>query len=165
MKIIEKEDLSLFTALLNDPEVGSKNMPILQQTKAKIDEKFNTLSQEEKWFFIEKKDGNRIGWISHSRVAGNMTIEYALTPNARSKGYCTEAVMLMVDYLFLSRDIVRIQAEALVKNVASQRVLENAGFKREGIRRKASFVRGLCQDDVVYSILKEEWKEPKLLTS
>jgi len=51
-----------------------------------------------------------------------------------------------------------------VKNRASQRVLEKAGFKKEGALRKSMFVRGEWVDTYVYSILREEWKEPKILT-
>ena len=163
LRIVEKEELKLFTEYLNDPKLGSGYMPILQQSKATIDEKYGSLPQEEKWFFIEKRDGTRIGWISHSLVGGRMTIEYAIIPSARSSGYGTEAIMIMVDYLFLSRDITRIQAETLTRNLASQGALETAGFTKEGIKRKSSFVRGRWQNDVLYSILRDEWKEPKIL--
>jgi RimJ/RimL family protein N-acetyltransferase len=70
----------------------------------------------------------------------------------------------MVDYLFLSKEIVRIQAQTDVGNTASQKVLEKAGFKKEGIVRKLIFVRGEWRDFCLYSILREEWKEPKILT-
>jgi len=163
LRIVEKEELKLFIEYLNDPKLGSGYMPILQQSKATIEEKYSSLPQEEKWFFIEKRDGKRIGWISHSLVGGCMTIEYAIIPSARSCGYGTEAVMIMVDYLFLSRDITRIQAETLTRNLASQRALETAGFTKEGIKRKSSFVRGRWQNDVLYSILRDEWKKPKIL--
>ena len=42
--------------------------------------------------------------------------------------------------------------------------LENAGFKKEGTLRKAFFSRGEWIDTAVFSILREEWKEPKILT-
>jgi ribosomal-protein-alanine N-acetyltransferase len=87
-----------------------------------------------------------------------------LNPNERGKGYGTEAVQLMVDYLFLSKDLARIQAIANVRNKASQRVLEKAGFQREGTIRKCLFNRGELRDYYLYSILREEWKEPKILT-
>lgn len=164
LRVVEKEELGLFTDLLNDLTVGSEYMPILQQSKGKIEEKYDKVSSDERWFFVEKKDGCRIGWISHSVIGGSMTIQYALVPAARNRGYCTEAVMMMVDYLFLSQNITRIQAETHTENSASQRVLEKAGFTREGTKRQASFVRGQWQDDVLFSILREEWKAPKLLT-
>jgi RimJ/RimL family protein N-acetyltransferase len=42
--------------------------------------------------------------------------------------------------------------------------LEKAGFKREGIMRNAFFCRGKWTRDHLYSIIREEWKEPKILT-
>jgi RimJ/RimL family protein N-acetyltransferase len=69
----------------------------------------------------------------------------------------------MVDFLFLSKNTVRVQAKTNPRNVASQRVLEKAGFTREGVIRKDVFIRGQWQDGVLYSILREEWKEPRIL--
>ena len=60
---------------------------------------------------------------------------------------------------------MRIQADTDPMNIASQRALEKAGFKREGILRKTYFCRGEWKDTVLYSVLREEWKEPKMLTS
>jgi RimJ/RimL family protein N-acetyltransferase len=91
-------------------------------------------------------------------------ISYDLVPSERGKGYCSEAVKIMVDYLFLSKDIVRVQAHIAAGNMASQRVLEKAGFKKEGTFRKEYFVRGEWRDSCTFSILREEWKEPKILT-
>jgi RimJ/RimL family protein N-acetyltransferase len=69
-----------------------------------------------------------------------------------------------VDYLFLSKDIRRIQAGTDVRNKASQKVLENVGFVKEGTMRKVAFNRGEWSDGYMYSILREEWKEPRVLT-
>jgi RimJ/RimL family protein N-acetyltransferase len=59
-------------------------------------------------------------------------------------------------------DVSRIQATTSIKNKGSQRVLEKAGFTREGTIRKSA--RGARRDAYLYSILREEWKEPKILT-
>ena len=120
---------------------------------------------ELKSFIIQKKDGTRIGLIHHraNQPYGTMEIGYFLSP-AKERGYGTEAVQLVVDYLFLSKDIVRIEATTNVGNKASQRVLEKAGFKIEGTIRKLALVRGVWTDHYLLSILREEWKEPKILT-
>jgi ribosomal-protein-alanine N-acetyltransferase len=93
-----------------------------------------------------------------------MEIGYIVVPNERKKGYGSEAVKIIVDYLFLSKDLVRVQAITGVDNFASHRVLEKAGFTKEGIIRKSAFIRGEWKDGCLYSILREEWKEPKILT-
>ena len=118
------------------------------------------------WFVIERKDGTKIGFILHftNQPRDWIEIGYALLPAEMGKGYGTEAVRIMVDYLFLSKDIMRIQATTDERNKPSQRVLEKVGFKKEGNIRKSGFARGEWVNDCLYSILREEWKEPRILT-
>jgi ribosomal-protein-alanine N-acetyltransferase len=77
-------------------------------------------------------------------------------PSERGKGYCSEAVKIMVDYLFLSKDIVRIQAHTEARNIVAQKTLKNAGFKKEGTFRREYFVRGEWRDGRIFAILREE---------
>ncbi len=86
-----------------------------------------------------------------------------LKPEARGKGYCSEAVSIMVDYLFLSKNIPRIQAVISEGNVASKRVLEKNGFTKEGVIRKLLFTAGKWWDGTLYSVLRDEWGSPKVL--
>ena len=110
--------------------IGEYN-PLRQLSKGEIEKNYDKLGSEEKWFLIEKNDGNKIGFIGNSPVRGYWELGYVLIPSERGKGYCAEAVQLMVDYLFLSRDTVKIQTAIHVDNIASQKVLERTGFTRE----------------------------------
>ena len=167
LRIMEKEDLPLFAEWLNKPEVFGEYTPLHQMSRTEV-EKISENLHEKKLFIIEKKDGSKIGFIDHFyvlHVAGRqLEIGYSLLPNERGKGYCSEAIKIMADYLFLSKDIGRIQAQTDPRNIASQKVLEKAGFKNEGTLRKSFFMRGEWRDAHIYSILREEWKEPKILT-
>jgi ribosomal-protein-alanine N-acetyltransferase len=165
LRIAEKEDLPLVRDWFNNPEFSGEYDPLdEQQTEADVERRYDTLSPDTKWFIIEKKDGNKIGFIANFLIGRLQEVGYALVPNERNKGYGTEAVTIIVDYLFLSKDIVRIQAGTNVENKPSQRVLEKAGFTKEGIVRKEMFVRGKWIDFYRYSILREEWKKPRILT-
>jgi RimJ/RimL family protein N-acetyltransferase len=165
LRIMEKEDLPLLQEWMNNPRFMGEYQPITQWSRTEL-EKGEASPFEWKWFFIEKKDGGKIGSIvqynSYLGLGKLLEIGYALLPSERGKGCCTEAVQLMVDYLFLSMDVSRVQATISIKNKASERVLEKAGFTREGMIRKTS--RGARRDAYLYSILREEWKEPKILT-
>ena len=164
---MEKEDLPLFVEWVNEPEVSGEYNPLRQMSKTEAEKMFET-PHEKKSFIIEKKDGSKIGFIVHFyvlHIAGKqLEIGYSLVPSERGKGYCSEAVKIMVDYLFLSKETMRIQAQTDQRNVASQKVLEKVGFKKEGILRKNFFMRGEWREAYIYSILREEWKEPKILT-
>jgi len=164
LRVVEKEDLPWVAECINNPEFYGEYEPLMQVSRTELEKKYDKLTPKEKWFIIEKKDGSKIGGISHFPVGELLEIGYTIIPSERNKGYCTEAVKIIVDYLFLSKDIVRIQAGTNPKNVASQRVLEKVGFKKEGLVRKSVFVRGKWEDGFLYSILREEWKESKILT-
>ena len=167
LRIIEKEDMPQFAEWANKPEVWGEYNPLRQMSRTEAEKMFES-PLELKPFIIEKKDGSKIGFVAHFYVlhpAGKLLeIGYSLVPSERGKGYCTEATQLMVDYLFLSKETMRIQAQTDPRNVASQKVLEKVGSKKEGTVRKSLFMRGEWRDAYLYSILREEWKEPKILT-
>jgi len=163
LRVVEKEDLPLWSEWNNNPEFRGEYTPLPQESKTELAKRYDNLGPDAKWFFIEKKDGTKIGGVIYFPVGKLLEIGFALIPNERGKGYCTEAVEIMVDYLFASKEIVRIQATTHVENKASQKVLEKAGFTREGTIRKVLFIRGEWADGYLYSILREEWKEPKIL--
>jgi ribosomal-protein-alanine N-acetyltransferase len=161
---MERSDLSIVKEWDNEVGIMGEFEPIVQETLPDLEKQYDKLT-EGQWFFVEKKDGTKIGFIAHFLARGNLTaIGYALLPNEIRKGYGSEAVQIMVDYLFLSKNIVRIQAETHPQNIASQRVLEKAGFKKEGTIRQSFFSRGVWRDTALFSILREEWKKPKTLT-
>ena len=168
LRVMEKEDLPLFAEWVNKPECLGEYNSLRQLSRTEVEKGYEKGSLEQGEFIIEKKDGSKIGYIFHFILvhpAGKLLeIGYFLVPNERGKGNGTEAVEIMVDYLFLSKDIMRVQACTDTRNVASQKTLEKAGFKKEGTMRKYLFLRGECRDAYAYSILREEWKEPKILT-
>jgi RimJ/RimL family protein N-acetyltransferase len=169
LRVMEKDDLPLFVEWLNKPEVFGEYNPLHQMSKTEA-EKMLDNPFDIKPFIIEKKDGNKTGFIVHFHVlhlgtgTKQLEIGYSLVPSERRKGYGTEALEIMVDYLFLSKDAMRIQVQTDLRNVASQKVIEKVGFKKEGTLRKNFFMRGELRDCYIYSILREEWKEPKILT-
>jgi len=165
LRIMEKEDLPLAAEWTNNPDFMGEYNPLIQVSREDIQKRYENPPHEGGYFFIEKKDGTKIGCVQHFLATGKLLeIGYAIIPSERGKGCCTEAVKIMVDYLFLSKDIGRIQAHTDIRNAASQKVLEKVGFKKEGTIRKSNFIRGEWRDMYLYSILRDDWKEPKILT-
>lgn len=70
------------------------------------------------------------------------------------RGIMTEAVKLVADYAFAKLDIVRLQAGILGNNPASMRVLEKAGFVKEGVLHNAIVKNGEVLDEHVYGLVK-----------
>jgi RimJ/RimL family protein N-acetyltransferase len=148
-----------------DPDYGGESVGFAPMSWNEFETKF---AKGATWFLIEKIErkegvqiGNGIGWISYFRTRTDYPhlweIGYALRPTERRKGYMTEAVKLIVEYLFRTKDIERIEAITDADNLASQGVLEKVGFKREGTLRKRALIKGEYRDDLIYGILREEW--------
>jgi [ribosomal protein S5]-alanine N-acetyltransferase len=83
-------------------------------------------------------------------------IGYSLDRGHNGKGYMTEAVKLVVDYGFTHLRLHRIVAGVMPTNFGSIRVLEKAGFEKEGIARKNVKINGKWEDHVELSILNPE---------
>ncbi len=69
------------------------------------------------------------------------------------KGLMTEAVKLFTGYAFSNFDLLRLQAGVYSSNPASMRVLQKAGFVKEGVAQKAIFKRGQMLDEHIFAIL------------
>jgi [ribosomal protein S5]-alanine N-acetyltransferase len=84
-------------------------------------------------------------------------IGYYLDKNHNGKGYMTEAVRLVVSYAFGELKLHRIEAGVMPHNMGSIKVLEKAGFHKEGIAKKNVKINGVWQDHQVLAILNEEY--------
>jgi RimJ/RimL family protein N-acetyltransferase len=67
------------------------------------------------------------------------------------RGLATRAVIAASDWAFDTYKVVRIFATTFSHNVASMRVLEKAGFEREGVLRRSAIKNGAVLDQVMFS--------------
>jgi hypothetical protein len=141
LRIAEKEDLPLIAEWLNNPGFFSY-APFPQRSKAELANQYDKLASESMWFIAEKKDRSKIGFLYHSLERNLLEIGYAVVPGERRKGYGTEAVGLMVDYLFLALRIVRIQATT---DVETSRHRES--WRRTVSRERELFARSASPGD------------------
>jgi ribosomal-protein-alanine N-acetyltransferase len=81
---------------------------------------------------------------------------YVLRRNLWGQGIATEAARAVLDFAFDALGLHRVWATADPENVASVRVLEKLGMRREGLLRRNIFVRGAFRDSAVYAILDDE---------
>ena len=70
------------------------------------------------------------------------------------RGIATDAVRAMSDYAFGTFGLERIFATAFARNVASQRVLEKAGYVRECVMRHSAIKDGELIDKTLYARLR-----------
>jgi ribosomal-protein-alanine N-acetyltransferase len=86
-------------------------------------------------------------------------IGYALGSRHWGKGYAFEALHALLDYGFRELDLNRVEADVDPANIASGRVLEKLGFRKEGYMHERWIVHGKPADTVNYGLLKRYWDE------
>lgn len=85
-------------------------------------------------------------------------IGYALNPEFQGKGYTTEAMHNIMQFVFEDLSINRVIGEANPENIASRRIMEKMGMKQEAHLIQHTFFNNKIIDTVIYGILKKDWK-------
>ena len=123
--------------------------------------------RDEGMLLICARDGERVGHIEFFipvKYWDAFELSYQLYDQQFSgRGYITEAVQLLVDYLFYAKKTHRIHLVIVPENAASRRVAEKCGFIEEGILRGAFFNDGRNQDVLLCSLLRTDprpWHAP-----
>jgi [ribosomal protein S5]-alanine N-acetyltransferase len=102
-----------------------------------------------------------IGRVALSNVSRgawqNATLGYYIDESHTGKGYATEAVRLTLQFAFGPAGLHRVQAAVLPRNVASRRVLEKAGFIREGRSTKYLQINGVWEDHEIFAVTADDW--------
>jgi RimJ/RimL family protein N-acetyltransferase len=109
-----------------------------------------------------KETGAMIGTVGlHHIVDASRRCElgYALGSAHWGQGYAGEAVEAALQHAFYALDMNRIEADIDPRNGASARVLERAGFRKEGYMPERWIVNGETADTVFYGLLKRYWDE------
>ncbi|WP_285395906.1 GNAT family protein [Lysinibacillus sp. fls2-241-R2A-57] len=116
-----------------------------------------------KWgIFLKSQSDTLVGIIEamdFNQKVNMVTIGYFLAEDYWSKGIATEAVKILVKFLFEEVNVNRIQADVMPLNETSKKVLLKNGFLKEGLLRQATLWSGKGVVDLeIYGLLKEEYK-------
>lgn len=90
----------------------------------------------------------------------NAEIGYWLGEDFWGRGIMSEAIPIMVSYIFRNFQVNRIYACVLAGNTASMRVLEQTGFRPEAVLRKAAVKNNQPMDEHIFALLREEYTAP-----
>ncbi len=86
-------------------------------------------------------------------------IGFIFHPSHHGRGYATEAAEAVVALAFGTYGLHRVSGRLAARNVASARVLEKVGMRREGHLVENEWVKGEWQSELVYALLAREWRE------
>lgn len=166
---IRREFIPLFLGWMNDFETTRF---------LEIQPRPMTLEQETAWYesastgdgiiftIYEVATGRPIGNCDiHNLSLRNRRAEVGIVigePDARGKGYGTEAMRLLADYAFNGLNLHSLMLWTYEFNVAGQRCYAKVGFREIGRRRAARWHGGRFWDDIAMDLLASEFESPVL---
>jgi len=112
------------------------------------------------FFVLRKSDHALLGGCTLSNVRRGVTQGCTLgywigEPHAR-QGHMTDALKVLIPFVFRTLGLHRIEAACLTANTASQSLLARAGFRQEGLARRYLLINGVWADHLLYALLADE---------
>ncbi|HEX8343325.1 MAG TPA: GNAT family protein [Actinoplanes sp.] len=166
LRPLSAHDVEFHTTLAWLPDVVATSVPPVRRDAADLARRCRRSAA--RWLAGEQADlvivdvasgepAGEIGLYYQEPASGQAMIGYSMLPAWRRRGYTTRAVELLALWVFAETGIGRLIAGTLPHNVGSQRVLENAGFQREGyLRSRLPGLDGQRVDDVLYGLVAED---------
>jgi RimJ/RimL family protein N-acetyltransferase len=177
LRPVVESDLKVIERFATEPDAlgefewGGFSDPTLTRQRWDMD---RLLAEDSSFLAVVLDDHTFIGYVVWRDTSGGVArgapkrrssvlrygIGIVLLPEYRGKGYGTAAQRQLVDYLFATTAVHRIEASTEAGNVAEQRALENVGFQREGVVRAAGYRNGQWVDGILYGILRDDKRPP-----
>jgi [ribosomal protein S5]-alanine N-acetyltransferase len=112
------------------------------------------------FFIFRRQDNVLVGGLTLANIrrgcAQAGSLGYWMGAAYARQGYMTAAVNALIPFAFETLKLHRMEAACIPTNVASIRLLEKTGFKREGFARKYLCIDGNWQDHLLFARLEEE---------
>jgi RimJ/RimL family protein N-acetyltransferase len=109
-------------------------------------------------FAIVSADGKYLGACGLNQIDAlnhRANLGYWVRTSASGRGVATHAVRSLRDWAFRNTDLLRLEIVIAVGNIASQRVAEKTGARREGVLKHRLFLHGVAHDAMMFSFTTE----------
>jgi len=164
LRPLRPDDAAAWHAYVSDPEVTDlTSYPSMSaaDVEAMLERTIgtNATGASCRWAVALQDENRLIGTCGFNERSphGWAELAYELARPYWGRGIITQAVAASLDWGVPRWTLNRVHAFVMVGNVRSERVLERAGFTREGCLRSFRISRGVPRDFSVFSILRQEW--------
>lgn len=111
-------------------------------------------------FLVRRSDDMLLGAITLDNIrrgpAQAGTTGYWIGQPFARQGFMKEAIDAVVHYAFRTLDLSRIEAGCLPENTPSRRLLEQCGYKYEGVAQSYLQIDGRWRNHVLYANLRAD---------
>ncbi|MDE1159493.1 MAG: GNAT family protein [Neorhizobium sp.] len=108
--------------------------------------------------------GLTVGYIRRG-AAQSCMIGYWMGERFAGQGHMLAALNMAIPYIYGGLQLHRIEAACIPDNWKSMRLLEKAGFEREGLLRKYLKINGEWRDHAMFSRLPQDGEFAKMMRS
>ena len=168
LRAFQDRDIPGFAAYRSDPEVAKYQsweppFSIEQATEFVHEMKTARLAAAGEWYQIAvefKGNAALIGDCAFHIFADDpqqAEIGFTLASAHQGQGYGSEAVMAVLDFLFGELSLHRVRATCDVENLASSRLLERVGMRREAHLVENIWFKGAWGSEYAYALLRRDW--------
>jgi RimJ/RimL family protein N-acetyltransferase len=156
-------DVDVIAPAFRDPQVGGEaGLPPVDAERLRTMLREELPPLREQGFLVpyvieDTGTGEILGGTNFSRLdrfRDSIELGYWLFVRARGRGVATRIVQAMAEHA-VTNGILRVEAVVRVGNIPSERVLERAGFEREGVKRRLLRHQGGRADATLFARIAE----------
>ncbi len=161
LRLREVKDQPLISAASHDPETQRwlDDEPIPTSGPPIFPDPLATWAQGKRAPFViaDSATDRALGLISLRVIAdGTGSVGVSVFPEGRGQGVGPAALRLVARWAIVESGFQRVEAEADVANTASRRMIEKAGFTREGILRAHCETHGVRHDCEMFALVRAD---------
>jgi RimJ/RimL family protein N-acetyltransferase len=112
------------------------------------------------WFAVERLGAPGLLGSVSLQIGEHRQGEIGFTfhPGHQGHGYATEAARAVLRHAFTELGLHRVFGRLEPRNLASARVLEKLGMRREALLLENEWVKDEWQSEAIYALLDREWE-------
>jgi len=164
LRALGVEDLDRTLAWVNDVEVTRYTGTLFPISASEHKLWYEELLRDRsrRMFAVVTSDGKHIGnvglrgidWVARNAEV----VVYIGDGEFRGKGYGTEAVSALAEFVFENLNLHKLYARVFSYNERAMKSFERSGFRSEGTLREHVFRDGRYYDVIMFGLLHKEWK-------
>ncbi len=164
LRALEDSDMNFMLSLVNDQELayweGRNEFLVSEENQKKWFETYKGTGH--RFIVCEKESDNRLGYFSFKhtdKTSNNGLVAIKLINESRGKKIGTDTLKTAMSFLFNKINVRRLHTHIIAYNDASKYLFEKCHWIQEGVERQSIYMNNSYHDNVLYSILKDEYLE------
>lgn len=164
LREVAKKDLRTYLRYWSDEDLckfdgGLKEIPTINDLYTYFDAIFRS---KKKYLSIDNEKGVIVGYVTYISMEEDdkkYIIGITIDKKFWGRGYGTEAMMVVMEYLFNELDAESISLEVLLENERAGKCYRNCGFIAEKVKDEKIMIDGKYKDILVMKINKKEFSK------